>query len=356
MSIIVKERLMDVRYYYRLRKALVEYNRFIKKTKGKHRCVFMATPRHKNLGDHAIVRAQYEFLREMNPDLVFFEFSLLEFEIYRHIIRLMTPKDVLVIIDGGGNLGTLWPHEDKAINDIITDYRNNPVMIFPQTAYYEGNDAQERITRFTDNINSHRSVLFMVRDRKSYELFKDRIKPDKLCLCPDIVLYTKDAVDKKKETPEITVGLCLRDDKESDISGDVKNSILSVLDDRGLSYRALSTIAEKNIYPAEREETLRKKWNDFASCSLIITDRLHGMIFSAITGTTCIALDNLSKKVSGGYEWIKELDYIRFCPELCNIGSILDELRLMNKGNIYDPDKIIKRYYKICNEWINAHI
>lgn len=44
---------------------------------------------------------------------------------------------------------------------------------------------------------------------------------------------------------------------------------------------------------------------------MVITDRLHGMIFAAITGTPCIAFDNISKKVSGVYKWIESLEYIK---------------------------------------------
>jgi pyruvyl transferase EpsI len=350
------ERLMDVRYCYRLRKALIEYHRFIKDTKGKKRCVFMATPRHKNLGDHAIVRAQYKFLRDIEPDIKIFEFSLLEFETYRRIIRMMTPKDILIVADGGGNLGTLWPNEDKAINNIITDYRYNPVIIFPQTAYYSGDNADEHIKGFADNVNSHRSILFMVRDTKSYELFRDRIKADKILLCPDIVLYTNDAIDRRKIIVENTVGLCIRDDKESNVSVEQKGTIPTLLENKGLSYRSLTTISEKNIYPAEREEVLKKKWDEFATCRLIITDRLHGMIFSAITSTPCIALDNLSNKVSGGYEWIKALDYISFCKEADSLNDIIDgKLKEQENDNEhYDRDMVVSDKFVKCKMFLES--
>ena len=55
---------------------------------------------------------------------------------------------------------------------------------------------------------------------------------------------------------------------------------------------------------------MEKKLLEFSRAKLIITDRLHGMIFAALAETPCIALDNLSKKVSGVYQWISYLDYI----------------------------------------------
>ena len=45
-----------------------------------------------------------------------------------------------------------------------------------------------------------------------------------------------------------------------------------------------------------REQLLKQKIEEFQSAELVITDRLHGMIFSVITGTPCIAFDNLMRK------------------------------------------------------------
>ena len=46
-----------------------------------------------------------------------------------------------------------------------------------------------------------------------------------------------------------------------------------------------------------REYFLNKKFREFSERNLIITDRLHGMIFAAITGTPCVAMDNISHKI-----------------------------------------------------------
>ena len=36
------------------------------------------------------------------------------------------------------------------------------------------------------------------------------------------------------------------------------------------------------------------------------------MVFAALSGTPCVALDNISKKVSGVYDgWMKPLSYVR---------------------------------------------
>ena len=51
--------------------------------------------------------------------------------------------------------------------------------------------------------------------------------------------------------------------------------------------------------------------NRIASKELVVTDRLHCMIFCAITETPCIAFDNSNKKISGVYKaWLSNLHYI----------------------------------------------
>ena len=51
----------------------------------------------------------------------------------------------------------------------------------------------------------------------------------------------------------------------------------------------------------------------------MITDRLHGMVFCAITGTPCIVLSNNHHKVKGTYEWIKHLDYIKYVTDIAEV-------------------------------------
>ena len=55
----------------------------------------------------------------------------------------------------------------------------------------------------------------------------------------------------------------------------------------------------------EREQTVFQRLKAFASYDFVITDRLHGMIFSYICGTPCILFDNKTHKISGVYDtWL----------------------------------------------------
>lgn len=45
-----------------------------------------------------------------------------------------------------------------------------------------------------------------------------------------------------------------------------------------------------------RKEALSDLFDQFRSLQLIVTDRLHGMIFAAITSTPCIVFGNFNQQ------------------------------------------------------------
>ena len=75
------------------------------------------------------------------------------------------------------------------------------------------------------------------------------------------------------------------------------------------------TILEKDIP--------ENKLDEISGYDLVITDCLHGMLFCAITGTPCIAVDQISHKVRGEYKWISELPFIYFAERIDDISDIL---------------------------------
>ena len=83
-------------------------------------------------------------------------------------------------------------------------------------------------------------------------------------------------------------------------------------------------------------------FDEFRHARLVITDRLHGMIFAVITGTPCIVIDSKSPKVRGCYEWIKQLDYIKFIDSAEDIEKTFRQIP--NKNFVYD-NSLFQKYY-----------
>ena len=276
----------------------------------------MATPVHGNLGDQAIVYAERKFLESAGCYEIV-EISNVEYDMYKEILkRLIRPTD-RIIIDGGGNMGTLWPKEDDKISEIVQSYMNNKIVVFPQTCYYDMTSAGEQRMRYNSELyRRHPDLTIALRDNASYLFMSENFSGTKIILVPDIVLYLDSL---SLEVRRYGVLFCFRSDLEKVISDSEISKLKVYLQASGISWRDTSTILENSVTARKRREQLLLKWKEFAGAKLVITDRLHGMIFAAITGTPCLALDNRSKKVSGVASWIKDLNYIKICLDVAEV-------------------------------------
>ncbi|WP_423202829.1 polysaccharide pyruvyl transferase family protein [Morganella morganii] len=53
-------------------------------------------------------------------------------------------------------------------------------------------------------------------------------------------------------------------------------------------------------------------WTKFSNSKLVVTDRLHGMIFAFITNTPCLVIRNSNHKIEETYKnWISNFNYIK---------------------------------------------
>ena len=67
---------------------------------------------------------------------------------------------------------------------------------------------------------------------------------------------------------------------------------------------------------------LFERLNKISEYKLCITDRLHGLIFSYITNTPCIAFNNIDNKVEGTAKWLENVEWIYMAKEKDDIDSI----------------------------------
>lgn len=280
--------------------------RFTQNQKSSSRAAIMiATPSHGNLGDQAIVYAQRRFLADALSDFAVFEIQRYQYELAREKIQEMVRPSDVVVVDGGGSVGTLWPEENDKINDIVHRFADRTVLVFPQTAYFEDSERGRKCKRETAAAyQSNPNLVYFSRDRGTFETVS-RLSPEMPnYYVPDIVPYIDDAPFGADRCGAL---LCLRDDKERTLDDEATKAIDSALGELELTARRTSTVVAEpsRIHEGNRDVVLSAKWAEFSSAELVITDRLHGMFFSVITGTPCVALDNVSHKVSQGYEWIE---------------------------------------------------
>lgn len=273
------------------------------------RAILIGSPEHGNLGDHAISIAERIFFDTNNIRCIEIAGGL--YRKFPRIVKFLIKGKDVVCINGGGFLGSLWKLEDNMVNEIIVKFKRNRIVIFPQTIYFT-NDYDRN--KFVDVYSSHKDLHLFLREKNSYELAKS-ILNDTVCkiyLAPDMVLTlnTKDIMTQRANT----ILLCMRSDKESVLHEDTLKAIDNLATAFNADTKRITTNTPgRKILFSEREMALRELLKEIKSSKLLIADRLHAMIFAYITGTPCYVFDNLSHKVSGVYEWIKDCGYIKYC-------------------------------------------
>lgn len=294
--------------------------------------IFISTPTHGNLGDQAIVHAQYQLFRDLHLINQVIEFSAYEYQNYKQIIQKRVNDNDLIIIDGGGNLGTLWFEVELKIQDIITRFQNNKIVIFPNTVFYSDSEhGNQKLLNAIELYSGHNNLVIAARENKSFSFLKSHFI-NKIIHCPDIVLYLKNSEFSCFRSGAL---LCLRSDKEKSLSDSEVLSIYKAIDNNNLEYKYISTVEPITVTLDNRSVVLQKKLLEFASSEIVITDRLHAMIFCAITGTPCIAYDNLSNKISGVYSSISHLPYIKLKTDNDNLEECIRKFASSNQTYHY---------------------
>lgn len=304
--------------------------------------VFIATPTHGNLGDHAIVYAQQCFFSDHGLGEQIIEITSSQYLKYSlYIKQLLKDKDI-IIIDGGGSMGTLWLHEEHKMQHIVKTFPNNPIFIFPQTIFYSNDEnGKKEMLQSIEVYSAHSNLHICAREKESFDLMKKIYPNVDILLIPDIVLYINNIGESKSRNG---VAFCFRTDKEKVLSDEKIEQIKYYIAHKGLSISWENTVINKTVTKKNRIKELKKKWNKFLSVELVITDRLHGMIFAAITSTPCIAFDNSSKKVGNVYKWIEDLDYVVFAKSDEELPQLIDKL-LSKKESKFDNTNL-KPYYE----------
>jgi pyruvyl transferase EpsI len=129
-------------------------------------------------------------------------------------------------------------------------------------------------------------------------------------LAPDTVLSLDLAPSAPRNLPLL---VCLRQDAESSLHGDRRAAILDALCDFASGTLITDTeVPGTRLGFAEYEQRLDALWADFSRARCVVTDRLHGLIFSVITRTPCVVIENCNHKIRSTYEtWLSGLSSVR---------------------------------------------
>lgn len=331
-----------------------EYLRVCKESLAfRRRLYLLMTPEHGNFGDHAIALAEIQFIKKILPGFHIIE---IQADILNNHVKEFSYilNRQMLIITGGGFWGTLWPREHIILTDILQYCKKSRIVLMPQTIFFE-NGQDKVFYRCKDVVEKHKNLSVFLRDRQSYDLMKKMCPSKEFYFCPDMVTSLDHLEIEKQERKGIMI--CFREDKEKmEESKKCKDFFADLKEYHGenIVYNSTYIQSQRRILARQHKQKVYSKLREFSGYKLVITDRLHAMLFSAITGTPCIALDNISGKVRWSYEWIKKLDYIYLAKDLEEVKATVNLIDWnkeytyvnYNKGRFYKLAKVICSYLK----------
>lgn len=299
--------------------------------------VLIDTPTHGNLGDHAIVISQKQILRKNNISTQ--ELSADALDNKEYLFAKLTPKNKCIIIPGGGFLGTLWPKEEERVRRIVNCFKSNKIIVFPQTVSYDlkSESGRKYLKQAQKIYSEHPNLMMFVREKQSYEFMQKYFPSVKSVLVPDIVtLLDINIVEQKRKD----ILFCMRDDLEKKVTDEQLVEIQKILKKTypNEQIKNIDTVVPYMVTERKRRKEVTYKLEQFKKAKLIITDRLHGMIFATITATPCIAFGNSNGKVKNMYDWLKYNEYIKYVDDIEDFKSIVNILDIERK---YSYDKTI---------------
>lgn len=233
-------------------------------------------------------------------------------------------EDTVILILGGGYFGDLWRGGWQPVVDTITRYPHNPIVIMPQSIFYENHRLADEDARRME-ICEHLTVC--VRDKQSYDYALKQFPTHQTILVPDMAFHISMRKLKRIGFHETDKTLYLkRGDKEmSDKTVNIDNNHLEVNDWPLMNRTAPFLVRQAYrichfFEPKKRRiEVMHRLFMYYGHRNLVTIDavrfigryrtvystRLHAMILAYLLGKEIYIVDNSYRKVSGCYEaWL----------------------------------------------------
>lgn len=337
----IKAKIIDIVKWMYIRKQFK--SNFKKKS-----VIILGTPLHGNIGDQAITLAEYNFFEHLG-------YAVCEVPSPYVVKKMKWLKRIIgsrkIFVHGGGFIGSLWPAEEAMFEKILEEFAENEIIVLPQTIYFYEEDT-ELLRHFNDLLCKCKNVTICAREEKSYQYAKENLKNGQILLVPDMVLSQ---IWKESAVKTRTVALCIRRDHEKVLlDSDLERMIQIVkekIPETMICYT--DTVKAGSVFLTERAFVVREKIREFASYDYVITDRLHGMVLSALAGTKTLVYSNCNYKVKGTYNWIKYNNFISYVSSPEVFEQEFQKLMDYSGDCNYSNERVLE-YYESLKEKIGV--
>lgn len=293
-----------LRKYYKDRRIYLKYSDAINSSMycDKSRLFYCGIPVHGNLGDLAQGVCIREWIKKhySKYQLVEIETDALvntRFSVLGELKKAYQQNDI-IIFQSGYTTTDLGGWADSMHQEVLKAIPHAKVLMMPQTIFFK---SESRKKRCSEIYNAHKSMLYLARDKVSYEMAKEMF-PNIPTLCyPDIVTTLIGSYENKKNRDGII--FCLRDDGEK-LYSDKELEVLLEKCASITNIKRTDTTKNKNVVK-NAKEFIYSEIETYSKFKVMITDRYHGTILSLVANTPVIILKTTDHKVVTGANWFK---------------------------------------------------
>ncbi len=292
-------------------------------------------PDYNNIGDNLIWEGELDYLSRLPLKKIY--------ESNCWIFRDQDlPQKGIILLQGGGNFGDLYPESQNLKIHLIQKYTNRKIVIFPQSIHY---NSIENFNTDLKVLHLHPNLHICVRDQESYNLLTSNGLKN-IYLIPDMAFCIE--FSKYKLPSNTSTGknlLMKRKDKElqnQEFLNKIiqENTPIDILDwptfnisknlhrflyrreryNRILSKKLITVSFLNSLVDtrfglkskSQKDNYIKTGINFLNQYDSIFTTRLHGLILAILLDKNVTIIDNKHKKLSRFYTmWLKEFDNVK---------------------------------------------
>lgn len=283
-----------------------------------NRIFYLGIPAHANLGDLAQGICIRRWLKKHYPDkyvveietnaLVNTRFSMI------NELKKTYKNGEMIVFQSGYTTTDLGGYADEMHRAVINALPDAKMLMLPQTIFFQHKENERRTAKV---YSSAKNMLFLARDRVSYEMACNMFHNIRIKQFPDIVTTLIGTKEYKFQRDGIL--FCCRDDGEKFYSDDEISALMKKCDSFASVSRTDTTKhgSTKEIVK-KAKQYIYDEIGSYAHYKVIITDRYHGTILSLCAGTPVIIIKTTDHKVTTGAEWFKGVydDYVFLASDL----------------------------------------
>ena len=293
---------------------------------------FFDYPVHNNVGDMLIWKGTEQFFKE-NKIQVLKRYSchLVDYLLKKQDKLIKIPKEAIIVCQGGGNFGDLYPVHQNLRKLIVGEFPNNRIVILPQSIFYEDKKAAKKDFAIFGN---HKDLHLYVRDNQSFELARQYLKNVYLCQDMAHALYPLE----QKNSDNLKTLYFLRRDKErveaTIAKGDgveidefdwhllfskVDMKLMRIFNRVHHSYKMIKMISPNilaKLWFIYNGYMINKAIKLFSDHQIIVTSRLHGHILACLMNKENKLLDNSYGKNSSYFQcWTNSIEHVELIED-----------------------------------------